>query len=725
MLSSRIVESARAARAALITGFVIATAACGDGDKLPIPDDGGLPMLNDGGPDIDATTDRDAVVEMDSQTPPMDAMLVDAIVGDGEVPIDPDSSVLRPDGGTCPAGYLAQGDVCLDINECAPGGGATCTAPENYCVNLPGGFDCTCILGRTLAGGVCVDIDECATGEAQCAPGVPCMNIDGPGRYRCGDCPAGTTGGADGSCVNVDECAIGSGCLPISLCTDAMPTASDPTTHVCTCPIGFTGNGVTVCTDVDECLTNANNCPTVGGMNTCQNTAGSFVCTCPAGFELTNAGGLMLSCIDVDECFRGTHTCDPHVACTNTVGDYSCGACPAGYATASDTRTGLCEDIDECATANFCGGNGPCLNTAGSVECLMGAPCPPGTDDTAGICVNHNECADDTDACAGTLAGRIEAECLDVTQPYKFVCSCPLGTAGLALEVSDPNFVGCYELEVDSPQLAAGYRHTCAVTATDQTLRCWGNTADRATTPATGTFTSVTNGLGFSCAIGTDKSVSCWGANSMGQAPALRRGRYEQISAGETNACGLLDDWSIRCWGGNVNNQSTPPAGPYRAIDVGPEHGCAIAFDRSVDCWGNAAGGRTTVPTFATMMDPNADNLFEQVAVGAAHSCALDQSGTIRCWGSNADGQTDVPTVQGPFIQLVAGARFTCGMRTNHTVVCWGGDDPSVGGNPTVAPGGVEFAQIAAGSAHVCGIVRSTGLYQCWGEVQNGQGAPP
>ncbi|XP_078621315.1 uncharacterized protein LOC144887789 [Branchiostoma floridae x Branchiostoma japonicum] len=92
--------------------------------------------------------------------------------------------------------------------------------------------------------------------------------------------------------------------------------------------------------DVDECASNNGGCA-----QTCNNTPGSFVCSCREGFVL-NADGL--SCDDVDECASNNGGCAKN--CTNTVGSYFCGALPSckAYITAvhcaarSELRAVLC-----------------------------------------------------------------------------------------------------------------------------------------------------------------------------------------------------------------------------------------------------------------------------------------------------------------------------------------------------------------------------------------------
>ena len=100
-------------------------------------------------------------------------------------------------------------------------------------------------------------------------------------------------------------------------------------------------------TAVNECLQNNGGCE-----HNCQNTQGSFTCTCNSGFTLNSdqrrctgqwmhARTLALRTYiershliaDIDECTRGTDNCAQR--CTNTPGSFTC-SCNAGYRLASN-----------------------------------------------------------------------------------------------------------------------------------------------------------------------------------------------------------------------------------------------------------------------------------------------------------------------------------------------------------------------------------------------------
>jgi hypothetical protein len=57
---------------------------------------------------------------------------------------------------------------------------------------------------------------------------------------------------------------------------------------------------------------------------TCDDSSGTGVCTCNAGYEGDGA-----ACANIDECTTMTAACDPHAACIAAEGSYTC-QCPAG-----------------------------------------------------------------------------------------------------------------------------------------------------------------------------------------------------------------------------------------------------------------------------------------------------------------------------------------------------------------------------------------------------------
>ncbi len=157
-----------------------------------------------------------------------------------------------------------------------------------------------------------------------------------------------------GRCDDVDQCALGTDDCDINAnCWDTCPGFS------CNCALGFSGDGRT-CTDIDECLTTARCSP-----GTCVNTAGSFTCTCPTGYDLGSDGR---SCVRAGSCASVPGPCSPYGTCVDTADGHHC-ECWAGYAAEGDSCVYRGCAIDPC------GPGGTCQQIDATFhECL----CPPG-----------------------------------------------------------------------------------------------------------------------------------------------------------------------------------------------------------------------------------------------------------------------------------------------------------------------------------------------------------
>ncbi|MGH0176923.1 UNVERIFIED_CONTAM: hypothetical protein FKN15_073883 [Acipenser sinensis] len=175
------------------------------------------------------------------------------------------------------------------------------------------------------------------------------------------------------------------------------------------CPQGYEPSQRDTCLDIDECRYRY--C-----QHSCVNSPGSFACQCEPGFQLA---GNNRSCVDIDECERDLHDCQPSQQCTNTPGSFTC-TCPDGYRKISSE----CVDIDECRY-RYC--QHSCVNSPGSFACQ----CEPGFQ-LAGnnrSCVGTHQCTD-SQTCVNIHGAHQCVENNRCQEPYVKVadnrCVCPV-----------------------------------------------------------------------------------------------------------------------------------------------------------------------------------------------------------------------------------------------------------------------------------------------------------
>ena len=259
--------------------------------------------------------------------------------------------------------------------------------------------------------------------------------------------------------------------------------------------------------------------------------------------------------------------------------------------------------------------------------------------------------------------------------------------------------------------VSTGASFSCGL-GSDGSVSCWGvNSSGQADAPD-GEFAAVRAGGLHSCGLLADRTVACWGDNRFGQADAPD-GQFTAVSTGFWYSCGLRADGSITCWGNNSSGQAEAPDGQFTAVSSSLGHSCGLRADGSVTCWGSNSFGETDAP----------DGQFTSVSAGAGHSCGLRADGSVTCWGSNAYGSADVPP--GRFTSVSAGWEFACGLRPDGSLTCWGRNEDQAGNSTgyTDAPSG-QFAAVSTGSEHSCGL-RADGLITCWGNNSSGETNAP
>ncbi|XP_059163668.1 EGF-containing fibulin-like extracellular matrix protein 1 [Physella acuta] len=157
-------------------------------------------------------------------------------------------------------------------------------------------------------------------------------------------------------CEACNATHYGLNCANTCSCNLNNTVDCNDTTGECLCAAGW--NGTTCDEDVNECL-NASYCPDY--MEVCFNLVGSAECRCEIGFQRSL---IDLQCKDIDECNIQTASPCEHI-CNNTNGSFLC-SCNSGYEI-NKTDTTRCVDINECSSGSPC--EQICTNTEGSFLC--------------------------------------------------------------------------------------------------------------------------------------------------------------------------------------------------------------------------------------------------------------------------------------------------------------------------------------------------------------------
>jgi alpha-tubulin suppressor-like RCC1 family protein len=178
------------------------------------------------------------------------------------------------------------------------------------------------------------------------------------------------------------------------------------------------------------------------------------------------------------------------------------------------------------------------------------------------------------------------------------------------------------------------------------------------------------------------------------------------------------------------------PASTGSTLSAGSGHSCGVGGDGVVYCWGGWHYPGQPTP-IAMLSAPG----FQLVSAAVkSHSdressgCALDGDGRAYCWGWPLSHQEDPAAVPGGlvFADLAAGDEHACGVTTNGRVYCWGngyagqlgdGRDGMEEGHGSDEPAAIHselsFVAVTAGTYHSCALT-SAGLVYCWGSTGRG-----
>jgi alpha-tubulin suppressor-like RCC1 family protein len=199
--------------------------------------------------------------------------------------------------------------------------------------------------------------------------------------------------------------------------------------------------------------------------------------------------------------------------------------------------------------------------------------------------------------------------------------------------------------------VSSGNNYTCAIRS-DNTLWCWGandNCADES------------SGLGGGQLGNNSNAVNSPVAVQVQRADGQPFNNVVEVVADYCRACARDSTGGVWCWGqnayGGLGEGNTAPffkrAVPVRSSMGGPpvtgvaelssngHHACYRTTSNQVYCWGANYSGQLGNDDFGRNERSIPEHVFDGngVAAGRAHTCGTKADGTAWCWGSNRHGR--------------------------------------------------------------------------------------
>ena len=317
-------------------------------------------------------------------------------------------------------------------------------------------------------------------------------------------------------------------------------------------------------------------------------------------------------------------------------------------------------------------------------------------------------------------------------------------------------------------QIETGTGYTCALTQT-KLVECWGSmtgTTTPKTIPSLQNVISLSANGNHACAIVEGNTVKCWGQNNYGQlgnmtqeyivtTPIAVQGlaNVTQISTGLGHSCALLSDKTVSCWGingqgqlgdGTVTSSFSPKAvnglANVSSISTEKETNCAVLADNTLKCWGSNSFGQINPADNSAVLTPTIVTglpAIKNVWVNPNRICASSNvDGTVKCWGRLITGKASQDASIANSILIpgndlgATNLPFNCSLRSDNKVACWGSslsgsfgnaNPPSSQASPVLVSGlaGIVDMDIDA-KGNVC-VIDAVGASYCWGDNSQGQ----
>jgi alpha-tubulin suppressor-like RCC1 family protein len=229
---------------------------------------------------------------------------------------------------------------------------------------------------------------------------------------------------------------------------------------------------------------------------------------------------------------------------------------------------------------------------------------------------------------------------------------------------------------------------------------------------------------------------------------------WEQFSVGGEHVCAIKSDKSLHCWGENslyqvgngtheIQTEPQPIGGDnqWKSVSAGGLHTCAIDVSGALYCWGYGFWHQLGFDPVGGASDANAEvptqvgesHDWALVFAGGEHTCALKTNGDRHCWGENRHGELGDQTYEqsgvvphliedeNRYTMLGAGWSRTCGISDDEKLYCWGLIGRNSGSaQPALVGGDTSWKSLSAGYGGACAIDALGALY-CFGDNAYGQ----
>ncbi len=315
--------------------------------------------------------------------------------------------------------------------------------------------------------------------------------------------------------------------------------------------------------------------------------------------------------------------------------------------------------------------------------------------------------------------------------------------------------------------------------------------------PLNATEVSVGGIFGPICSLDRNGSIACWGSGNSGPSQVAGPATFSAISAGGNYTCAIATGGDGYCWGSNTNGElgnggfasSTTPVAVagglrFRQISTALEQSvslmqtCAVTIAGAAYCWGSNATGQlgtgssggsfcpSGYPCETLPVSVSGGITFAEVSAGAGHTCGLSTSGLAYCWGLDGGGMLGTGRSIGPtacpsssFGNLWTGCSLipiavaqasnytylsnsyasTCALTSASEAFCWGSNqfaqlgigtwpgpvcDPNTFSVCTpmrvTSAGAPTLQSISVGREHACGLTPSGEAF-CWGYSDHGE----